>query len=76
MVVSTLNLETFVLHQILPLHPHAKCDRQLPIWSSNTSFVASWFCAKELSLLVYEYDLNGKPLQQLTWRNTEFWVVK
>jgi len=76
MGVWTLNLETLALRQILLHHPHARFDRQLPVWSSNSSFVATWFCAKDSSELLYEYDLNGKPLRQLTWRNTEYWVVK
>lgn len=46
-----------------------------PVWSANSSFVAQWFCLNDSTLLLYEYDLTGKPLRQLTKRSTKFWEV-
>lgn len=73
--VWVLNLGSLEVRQTLPRHPYYRFKNQYPVWSTNSSFVAQWFCLKDSTLLLYEYDLTGKPLRQLTKRSTKFWEV-
>lgn len=72
--VWTVNLETLEVRQILQRHPYYVFTYWKPVWSSNSTFIATWFCRKDSTSLLYEYDLTGKPTRQLTKRSTRFWV--
>jgi hypothetical protein len=71
-----LELETLQARQVLPRHSYYNYFRERLVWSGNSSFVASWFCRKDSTELLYEYNLAGKPIRQLNTRYTKYWVEK
>jgi hypothetical protein len=74
--VWLLELETLQARQVLPRHSYYNYLRERPVWSGNNTFVASWFCRKDSTELLYEYNLAGKPIRQLNTRYTKYWVEK
>jgi hypothetical protein len=71
-----LDLPSLVVTQVLPRNPYHRFYREFPVWSSNATFVASWFCRKDSTELLYEYNVAGKPIRQLNTRYTKYWVEK
>jgi hypothetical protein len=74
--VWLFELETLQARQVLPRHPYYRFYGERPVWSGNSTFVASWFCRKDSTQLLYEYNLAGKPIRQLNTRYTKYWVEK
>lgn len=48
-------------------------QQYLPTWSSNSTFYASYYCRKDSSAMLYEYDLNGKVLRQVTFKGMKLY---
>ena len=71
--IWTIDLETYEVTKVLDRHAYWVYNDRYPIWSSNSTFTANWYCRRDSTTLLYEYDLNGRPTRQLTYRNTEFW---
>jgi hypothetical protein len=44
-----------------------------PRWASNSTFYATYACRKEKAAMVYEFDLNGKTLRQVTFKEQRFY---
>lgn len=44
-----------------------------PSWVSNSSFYASVLCIMDSSSMVWEFDLNGNPIKQITTRQMQVW---
>jgi hypothetical protein len=44
-----------------------------PRWSSNSTFFATYYCRKDSAAMVYEFDLNGKTLRQVTFKEQRFY---
>jgi len=44
-----------------------------PTWTSNTTFFASYHCRKDTTAMLFEYDLNGKVLRQVTFKEMKLY---
>ena len=42
-------------------------------WASNNTFYATYACRKDRAAMVYEFDLNGKTIRQVTFREQKFY---
>ncbi len=42
-------------------------------WSSNSTFFASYHCRKDTTAMLFEYDLNGKVLRQVTFKEMKLY---
>ena len=45
----------------------------IPTWTSNTTFTGTWFCVKDSTAMAFEYDLNGRTLRQLTFKEMKLY---
>ena len=44
-----------------------------PVWTSNSTFFASWYCSCDSTEMVHEYDLNGRVLKQITFKHMKLY---
>jgi hypothetical protein len=44
-----------------------------PKWTSNTTFMASYHCRKDTAAMIYEYDLCGRVIRQVTYKEMKFY---
>lgn len=44
-----------------------------PSWASASTFFASVYCRKDSSSLIWEFDLNGNPIRQVSNKNMKMW---
>ena len=45
-----------------------------PTWASDNTFYASVFCRKDSSSMIWEFDLNGNPIRQITTKEMRVWL--
>lgn len=65
------NLLTHEAKRILP--PQYWGNQYYPKWSSNSTFFGTYYCRKDSVAMVYEYDLNGKVLRQVTYKEMKMY---
>jgi len=44
-----------------------------PTWASESTFYASVYCRNDSSSMVWEFDLNGNPIRQITTKDMNVW---
>lgn len=45
-----------------------------PTWASESTFYASVYCRNDSSSMVWEFDLNGNPIRQVTTKDMHVWM--
>lgn len=66
-----LDIPSRTARKILPAQYWA--HHYTPTWSSNTTFFASYHCRKDTTAMLFEYDLNGKVLRQVTFKEMKLY---
>jgi len=42
-------------------------------WTNRDTFFASYYCRKDSAAMVYEFDLNGKTIRQVTFKEQKYY---
>lgn len=69
--VYLFDLENVTARKVLPEQYWG--NQYWPHWSSNSTFFATYFCRKDSAAMVYEFDLNGKTIRQVTFKEQKFY---